>query len=429
MPKPKKPYETRFYTFHPSFALVFGIIFLATLIFVGIFVNQKFDDPNHINYIMSATRSDERMDVNWGRYPTFDIELSESLTITKSGTYHFTGTLADGQITIDSNNICVRLILDNVSIHNSSGPAIYSINADELAIETIGNNYLSDGAEYSSDYDDKVTATIYSRNDLTFQGEGSLDITAKYANAISSRDDLTINSGSFELSAADDGIHASDKLIINGGAINITKSHEGIESRVVVVNDGNISVKAIDDGFNAGSGASNTSHIEEDCILAFNGGNIYINAAGDGIDSNGYIYISGGYLAIDGPTNDNNSAIDFGTNIIMNGGTVIAVGSSGMAETLGSVGSVLNVSIYFSANQPAGTNIEIKNSADETILEHTSAKAFTNITAGLPAFKLGETYTLYLDGEPSQTFLLTDTTTTIGTNNHNRFPLSTKMSK
>ena len=147
---PAKTYESRMYTPHFSWMLVSGIIFLAALIVFGFFINQKFNDSSYPSRIISAARPDDSFDVNWSRYPTFDIELSDSLTITKSGTYHLTGTLSDGQVMINSSNIYVRLILDNVFIHNSSGPAIYSADASKLIIETVGDNYLSDDADYSS---------------------------------------------------------------------------------------------------------------------------------------------------------------------------------------------------------------------------------------------------------------------------------------
>src|SRR5699024_756344 len=48
-------------------------------------------------------------------------------------------------------------------------------------------------------------------------------------------------------------IHADNNLKINGGTINITKSYEGIEASKIYFNDGDITIKAIDDGVNAGA--------------------------------------------------------------------------------------------------------------------------------------------------------------------------------
>lgn len=68
--------------------------------------------------------------------------------------------------------------------------------------------------------------------------------------------------------------------------------------------------------------------------MEINGGYIHILAGGDGIDSNGDLTINGGEIYIDGPSDNGNSAIDYGdwSDAYVNGGTLVAIGSSGMAE-------------------------------------------------------------------------------------------------
>ena len=413
--------------------------------------------------------------INWDRYITTDITLSESLTITNPGIYHLTGSLENGSILINTgNNGEVKLILDNVSIKNSTGPAINCISGDNLLIKLVGESYLADGAKYSTDLDEDTKSTIYSKADLTFEGDGELTIAANYQDAIVGKDDLKFNSGTYHIAAADDGIrgkdsvyivggtfditakgdgikstnetdigkgfvliedgnitisagddgiHAINLLTIQNGAVNVVKSYEGLEAKKIIINNGEISVVASDDGINAGGGSDNTSNNpmagDANCELIFNDGNIYVNASGDGVDSNGYIYFNGSKVVVDGPTNNGNGALDSGLGIIMNGGEVIAVGSSGMAETLGNTSSIYNVSVYLTTQQAAGTKIEIKNSNDETILKHTSTKAFSHLSAGSAYFKPGETYALYLNGEKYQTFTIKDITTVIGNSNSN----------
>ena len=70
--------------------------------------------------------------INWDRYSTYDIELTESLNITKSGIYHLTGSLTDGLVSVKvGTEGVVKLLLDNVSITNSEGPAIACYEADD----------------------------------------------------------------------------------------------------------------------------------------------------------------------------------------------------------------------------------------------------------------------------------------------------------
>ena len=129
---------------------------LAGLIVVVLLIAAVFININHNNNSISSSPTSLDIDngdlkINWERYPTTDIELTESLTIANSGIYHVTGSLDSGSILINpGSNGVVKLILDNVSIKNSNGPAINCISGDDLVIELIGENYLVDGAKYSS---------------------------------------------------------------------------------------------------------------------------------------------------------------------------------------------------------------------------------------------------------------------------------------
>ena len=413
--------------------------------------------------------------INWERYNTYEVELSESYTITGSGIYHLTGSIADGVLIVNTNSEgVVKLILDNVSIKNSNGPAIACYAADDLVIELVGENVLEDGSKYSNDYDEDVKAAIYSKSDLTFQGDGVLNLAANYQDGIVSKDDLKfgagtyyitatddairgkdsvyivdgnfviiargdgikstndttsgkgfvlIENGNIELSVGDDGIHAERSLIVNNGNINIVKSYEGLEAQNILISDGEIEIYASDDGINAGGGSDATSEdprgggafsSDVNCVLTIEGGDVYINASGDGVDSNGYIHFNGGNVVVDGPTNNGNGALDFGISINQTGGTVIAVGSSGMAETLGESSSIYNISVYFETSQKAETKVTIKDSSGKTLIRHIAAKAFNHLAAGTEEFELGETYSIYLDDVKYQSFMISGITTTIG---------------
>ena len=250
-----------------------------------------------------------------------------------------------------------------------------------------------------------------------------------YDDAIHSDQYIGITGGTININSGDDGIHANTELIIDGGDINIEKAYEGVEAQVITINDGNLNIVANDDGINAGGGADNSAtttnknhktigafDADENCVLTINGGNIYVNSAGDGVDSNGYLYFNGGTTTVDGPTNNGNGSLDSGLGIIMNGGEVLAVGSSGMAEAPNENSSVNNISVYFNKIHPAETTITIKDSTDNTIIEHTSIKQFAHLTFGSAKLKFGETYTLYIDGEENTKFTINNITNTVGKN-------------
>ena len=456
---------------------VLGGLVLIVLLIVSLVLNFNFN--NDSKYLENAEgikidNGDEK--IVWEEYPSFTVELKENYVITAPGTYYLSGKIDDGGISIRvPENTAVRLVFDNVTIKNSVGPAISCEEADDLVIVLNGDNYFEDGKEYEASYDDDVKGVIYSKSDLTFSGDGKLSIKANYQDGIVSKDDLKFTGGEYYISAADDGIrgkdsvyitggtfaidakgdgikstkendntkgfvliqggkitisvgddgiHAYNRLIIDAGDINITKSYEGLEAQKIYVNGGDIKIFSNDDGINAGGGDTTTTNnarpgafdVDESCVVAINGGTVYVNAAGDGIDSNGYVNFNGGEVVVDGPTNNGNGALDAGAKITMNGGKVIAVGASGMAEGLGTDSLIHNISVFFASTYTKGTKIEIKNSDGDVVLTHTAAKSFNHFAAGTSDFKLGETYILYVDDKEVEEFTITDTTMVLGKN-------------
>lgn len=155
----------------------------------------------------------------------------------------------------------------------------------------------------------------------------------------------------FEIHASDDGIHADSEVMITGGTIEIAQSYEGIEGLDIDISGGDITIVSSDDGLNAAggndasgeeadsgktglseqevmeegerptapagveiaegempaapdgtemqreaiSGGGDAMETEEDAWIQISGGILHVNASGDGIDSNGFIYITGGF--------------------------------------------------------------------------------------------------------------------------------------
>jgi len=96
-----------------------------------------------------------------------------------------------------------------------------------------------------------------------------------------------------------------------------------------------------------------------DGALTINGGNIYINAYGDGIDSNGSIYMTGGYVEISGPENAGNGTLDYVGECEVTGGTLILTGSTGMQQSLGNGSTILSASTTLNNYYDDGDTIEI----------------------------------------------------------------------
>ncbi len=229
---------------------------------------------------------------------------------------------------------------------------------------------------------------------------------------IHSNGGITINGGTFTIASADDGVHADESLVIGGGEINITTSYEGLESAVITLNDGSIRIVSSDDGINVAGGidgsgmgqgrgkggpgqdafaASGTYH------LSINGGYLYVDANGDGLDSNGSITMTGGVVLVNGPTMQNNGPLDH-NGFELTGGVLVAAGSSGMAQGANTSIGQGSVLVFLDQTQPAGTLFSIQNEAGETILTFSPTKDYQSVVFSSPDLVDGKTYTVYTGG-------------------------------
>lgn len=184
------------------------------------------------------------------------------ITINQGGTYVFSGTLADGQIVVETEDTeKVRIVLNGVDINCSDGPAIVCTEADKLilSLENGTENILSDGAQYTSE---DYTAAVYSKADLVFNGTGVLTVEANCNNGIQSKDDLRIMEGVYHVTSADDGVVGKDKVAVKDGTFTIISEGDGIKSTnaedsekgFVYIANGNFTIESGSDGIQAETG-------------------------------------------------------------------------------------------------------------------------------------------------------------------------------
>ncbi|MBQ2745646.1 MAG: carbohydrate-binding domain-containing protein [Lachnospiraceae bacterium] len=229
--------------------------------------------------------------------------------------------------------------------------------------------------------------------------------------AIHTNVSVEINGGAFDIKSGDDGVHADNTLIINGGDINITQCYEGIEATYITMNDGDVHVVSSDDGFNAAGGNDASAmggrpgmngFSEGTGSLSINGGYVYIDATGDGLDANGSFEMTEGYVIVDGPSNSGNGAFDYGSSCNVTGGFIVAVGASGMSQ-MPSQASINCVMIGLSENISSGTLVNISDSDGNTVLTFEGAKSYNNMVLCTSDLKTGETYTVKTGGSVTGT--------------------------
>ena len=246
--------------------------------------------------------------------------------------------------------------------------------------------------------------------------------------SINANNNITINGGTIQAASGDDGMHADASLTINGGEINISQSYEGFESAMITVNNGTIHLTASDDGFNVAGGADgssmggrpgqNTFADMSNYMLTINGGYIFIDAGGDGLDSNGSFVMTGGTAIVNGPTNNSNGPLDYNGTFNISGGFLVAVGSSGMAEAPSDTSTQYSVIHNFETIQAAGSLINIQDQNGNDVLTFVPTKEIQSVLVSSAELQNGMVYTLYIGGSvdgTQQDGLYTDASYTPGT--------------
>jgi hypothetical protein len=242
--------------------------------------------------------------------------------------------------------------------------------------------------------------------------EGGILVINSADDAVHSNGAIMINGGSLEISTGDDGIHADGTITVNNGEIDITKSYEGIEAPVITINNGEIYVVSSDDGVNLGvdSGiipgpnqpGARLALYSGSYYLYINGGYLFVDALGDGIDSNGAIVMRGGVVIIQGPSSDMNSALDH-VAFNMTAGYLVAAGSSGMALPPGDLSEQYSVMINFWTANQAGTLISVRTSNGTEVFSFRPSRRYQSVVFSMPNLLLGSAYDVYVGGSHTGT--------------------------
>lgn len=208
------------------------------------------------------------------------------VTIQSGGTYVVSGTLNDGQILVyNDTTVPVRLVLNGVDITCSTSAPIYVLHAEKMIITLADGteNNITDGDSYALTYseDEEPNAAIFSKSDLTINGNGLLRVDANCKNAITSKDGLKIVSGTIAINSVNNGITGRDYIAVKSGYITVKSEEDGMKSTndedsskgFVLVEGGTIKLTAGGDGIQA-----------ETCLLVKDG-NIAITSGGGSVNT------------------------------------------------------------------------------------------------------------------------------------------------
>ncbi|MGJ8716471.1 MAG: carbohydrate-binding domain-containing protein [Maribacter stanieri] len=241
-------------------------------------------------------------------------------------------------------------------------------------------------------------------NDYIIIDGGTININASSDGMDCGEGYIIINAGTFNINAIDDGIVASydiddedepddsitPNLTINGGEFVITTSEgEGMEAKgILTINDGTINIDAYDDGINAIG------------TLYINGGNTFVKSTlNDAIDSNAGITITGGTtIAISVRTDEPDGSFDTDDNLFkITGGTILglALNTSFPTESASTQNTVIFDGIS------ASTLLNIQSEDGTEALTYEVPYSVNTIIYSNAKLETGETYKIYTGGSVS----------------------------
>ena len=252
-----------------------------------------------------------------GKYDGEGISISGSkITITKGGHYEISGTLDNGQIYIMTDKKKVKLMLNNCSITNKAGSAIYCMQAKKVTLESLPGttNTISDGGTHD---DDK--GAIFSEDTVVLKGEGVININGVYAHGIQSDDDIKINGGTVNITATKSCLHSNDGIEINAGTL-------------------------------------------------------YCYGGTNGMKTDGYITVTGGTSIFIGGEREDKGSIYCDGSFTVTGGTFYAIGNTVTAPDAATTTANI-IELTFANSQAANTGVSVRSGAN-SIFTMTSPNAY-----------------------------------------------------
>lgn len=272
-----------------------------------------------------------------------------------------------------------NISLNGLTLTCSDGPAINNQCHKKCYLVINGTNTLTDGSSYASSTEDRKAA-FFSEGQVIASGAGTLTVKGNYKHALASDDYIHLTdglTGTLNLTASSDGLHANDGIYVNGGSTTINAGNDGVQcDSVIVISGGTLNITATDKGIvdslgitinggsivvnskykciktkadlainggdikvictgtassGWGSSSSSPEGIEAKGTISINGGTVYSQSADDAINSGGDLIISGGYVMAYSTGND---GIDANGNMYIKGGLVYAICAGGAEVAL-----------------------------------------------------------------------------------------------
>lgn len=395
-----------------------------------VFANAEDDEPN------AAIFSKDDLTINGSGSLTVNANYSNGIVT------HDDLKITSGNITVNAVNDAIKgrnyiAVKDGTITLNAGGDGLQSNNDEDatkgyilieggtlnitsamdgiqaetrLTISAGNINIVSGGGSVVNYELEESTKGLKAGLDITIAG-GTLNIDSA-DDSLHSNNSITIDGGEITVASGDDGAHSDSTLTMNSGSLVITKAYEGIESETITLNDGSIHLSTEDDGVNGSGGVDSSStgmgpgqdmFETGNAHLYINGGYLFVDAVGDGIDINGPIDMSGGTVIVNGPENNGNGPLDYSGSFNLTGGYLLAVGSSGMAQAPSTSSTQYSILYNFDSIQAPGTLLHIASEDGAEVLTFMPTRSYQSMVLSSPELETGSTYLVYTGGSSTGT--------------------------
>ena len=133
-----------------------------------------------------------------------------------------------------------------------------------------------------------------------------------------------------------------------------------------------------------------------DAAINVSGGNITVNAEGDGVDSNGVTTLSGGTLIVNGPSQGGNAALDTNGDLLLNGATVLSGSTADMFEAPSTNSTSGYLKLTNSSGFEQGSTVQVADSSGKVVANYKVTKSNVQLVlVSSSSIVKGQSYTVY----------------------------------
>ena len=133
-----------------------------------------------------------------------------------------------------------------------------------------------------------------------------------------------------------------------------------------------------------------------DAAINVSGGNVTVNAEGDGIDSNGVTTLSGGTLIVNGPSQGGNAALDTNGDLLLNGATVLSGSTADMFEAPSTNSTSGYLKLTNSSGFEQGSTVQVADSSGKVVANYKVTKSNVQLVlVSSSSIVKGQSYTAY----------------------------------